>query len=132
MSMSQARPVGVRIVDINGDGRKDIVTPNNYLSTVAVLLNTGPALSATLVQPTTADVILYPNPAHRGFSVLSRVGIVQAELLNSLGQAVPCIALRTQASRTSLRIETVNLSAGVYTVRLQVEGALLVKRIVIE
>jgi hypothetical protein len=127
-----SRPVGVRITDVNGDGRKDIITPNNYLATVAVLLNTSTALSATSIRPTAADVTLYPNPAHNGFSVLSRIGIVSAELLNSLGQVVTRIAVGTQASGTSLQIETAALPAGVYALRLQVEGALLVKRIALE
>ena len=94
----------------------------------ASVLATAPALTAAHVQ-------LYPNPAHARFAVLMPgvlgATAVQAELVNALGQVVRRQSAALPASGTTLQVETVGLSAGVYTLRLQAGSTSLAKRVVL-
>ena len=123
----------LRVGDMNGDGRMDILTVNTNSNSIGVLLNTGTFTPlAAAPGATAADVSLFPNPAHEGFTVRLPAALttvpVQAELLNALGQVVR----RPVAGGTSFRVETGGLAAGIYTLRLQGGGATLVRRVVVE
>ncbi|MCC2548240.1 FG-GAP-like repeat-containing protein [Hymenobacter sp. BT175] len=85
---------------------------------------------------TAAGVTLYPNPARQHFTA-SVPGVpgaqnVVAVLYNGLGQLVQRQTAALPATGTQLRFETNSLSAGVYTLQLQVGAAVLTKRVVIE
>jgi len=76
-----------------------------------------------------AQVLAYPNPAHQQLMVLRPVGrVATAELLNSLGQRVRTLALPTAETTVDLR----GLAAGVYTLRLRIDGQPVARRIVVE
>ena len=95
----------------------------------ASVLATAPALTA-------AQVELFPNPAHARFAVLMPgvpgAAIVQAELVNALGQVVRRQAAALPASGATLTVETGELAAGVYTLRLRAGPTTLAKRVVIQ
>ena len=72
------------------------------------------------------------NPAHDGFTVQLPAGFIptQAELLNALGQVGRRPAL---GGASSFRVETSGLAPGLYTLRLQADGAAtLARRVVVE
>ena len=95
----------------------------------AGVLATAPALTA-------AQVELYPNPAHARFAVLmpgvTGATAVQAELVNTLGQVVRHQSAALPASGATLTVETGELAAGVYTLRLLAGPTTLAKRVVIQ
>ena len=95
----------------------------------ATALATAPALTA-------AQVELFPNPARARFAVLmpgvAGAAAVRAELVNSLGQVVRRQSAVLPASGATLTVETAELAAGVYTLRLQAGPTTLVKRVVIQ
>ena len=125
-------PVGLALGDVNGDGRPDIVLANNNTNSVGILLNTGTYTPLATARPAAAEVTLVPNPAHNGFTVqlpATRTA-TQAELLNALGQVVRHPAV---AGAGSFRVETSGLAPGLYTLRLQADGAAtLARRVVVE
>ncbi|MDO7874420.1 cadherin domain-containing protein [Hymenobacter sp. ASUV-10] len=74
-------------------------------------------------------VSLYPNPAHGQLTVRRPAATVAtATLLNSLGQTVRALALPTAETTMNLQ----GLAAGVYTLRLTLDGQLVTKRVVID
>ncbi|MBF9238672.1 DUF3494 domain-containing protein [Hymenobacter sp. BT683] len=83
-----------------------------------------------------AEVTLYPNPAHNTFTVLvpaiAGATLVQANLLNALGQVVRRQNAAMAATGARLAVEATGLAAGVYTLRLQVGATTLAKRVVIQ
>lgn len=91
-------------------------------------LATAPALTA-------AQVALYPNPAHARFAVLmpgvAGAPAVQAELVNALGQVVRRQSAALPASGATLTVETADLAAGVYTLRLLAGATTVAKRVVL-
>jgi hypothetical protein len=91
---------------------------------------------ATATALTAAQVELFPNPAHARFAVLmpgvAGAAAVQAELVNSLGQVVRRQMAALPASGATLTVETAELAAGVYTLRLQAGPTTLAKRVVIQ
>ena len=101
--------------------------------TLAFGARTALAAAAAL---TAAEVSLYPNPAHGAFAVqvpaVAGATVVQATLLNSLGQAVRRQSAALSPTGALLTVETAGLAAGVYTLRLQVGTAALAKRVVIQ
>ena len=92
-----------------------------------------PAKAASAL--TAAQVALYPNPAHARFAVLMPgvpgAAAVAAELVNSLGQVVRRQAAALPASGATLTVETGELAAGVYTLRLLAGPVTLAKRVVL-
>ena len=128
-------PRSVIVADVSGDGRPDIVTANFGSSTAGVLLNTG-TFTPLAVAPTAtpADMVLFPNPAHNGFTVQLPAAWgtapVRAELRNALGQVV---GTRTAAAGgAALNFATGGLAAGVYMLRVQAGGHTVVKRVVLD
>ncbi|MBF9221125.1 carbohydrate-binding protein [Hymenobacter ruricola] len=94
------------------------------------------AVTAARAELSAATVSLYPNPAHGSFTVLlpplAGQFAVRATLFNALGQAVQARTIRLSAAGATAEFNTRNLSAGVYTLRLQADKELLTKRVVIE
>ena len=94
-----------------------------------------PAALATSPGLAAAQVSVYPNPAHGHFTVavpgVADARLVQAELLNLLGQVVRRQTAALPATGTQLMIETANLAAGVYMLRLQAGATALTQRIVL-
>jgi len=134
---ANAGPSVVLVRDANGDGRPDILTANTTSNSIGVLLNTGTFTPlAAAPGATAADVSLFPNPAHEGFTVRLPATLttvpVQAELLNALGQVVRRQAAAADAAGASLSVDTNGLAAGVYTLRLHAGSTTLAKRVVIE
>ena len=85
----------------------------------------------------TADAVsLYPNPAHAQFTLLlpplAGQREVRATLLNALGQAVQARTIGLNAAGATAEFHTSGLAAGVYTLRLQADNQVLIKRVVIE
>jgi len=99
-------------------------TPGRFwlnLTPTAAPLSTAAALEA--------QVLAYPNPAHGQLTVLRPAAqVATAELLNSLGQRVRSLALPTAETTVSLH----GLAAGVYTLRLTLDGQPVAKRVVVE
>ncbi len=100
-------------------------------------LRFGPQTALATVPVLTAELVsVYPNPAHGSFAVLvpgvAQATSVQAELLNTLGQAVRRQSAALPAAGTTLTVETANLAAGVYTLRLTAGATVLAKRVVIQ
>ena len=91
---------------------------------------------ATAAGLTANEVSVYPNPAHNAFAVqlpgVAGAATVQATLLNALGQVVRRTAAALPATGTSFTLETANLAAGVYTLRLTAGAVTLAKRVVIQ
>jgi|GEM_PF-993477 len=76
-----------------------------------------------------AQVLVYPNPAQGQLTVLRPTGpATTATLLNSLGQTVRTLALPTTETRADLR----GLAAGIYSLRLTIDGQPVTKRIVVQ
>jgi hypothetical protein len=91
-----------------------------------------PLAAASLLD---AEVTVYPNPAHERFTVqvpaVADAADLQAELLNSLGQAVRRRVVALPATGATLTVETTGLAAGVYVLRLQAGSSTLAKRVVV-
>ena len=91
---------------------------------------------ATTTALTAAEVTLYPNPTHAAFTVLvpavAGAGLVQATLFNALGQVVRQQAAALPTAGARLVVETADLAAGVYTLRLLVGTTTLAKRVVLQ
>ncbi len=89
------------------------------------------AATATLA----AQVLVYPNPAHGSFAVtipsVTGTSVVQAELLNALGQVVRRQQAALPASGTTLTVPANGLAAGVYVLRLAAGGTTVIKRVVL-
>jgi hypothetical protein len=129
------RTAYVALGDVNGDGWPDIVTTSVDSDNVGVLLNLSSTL-ATSPAAGAADLALYPNPAHAGFTVevpaVAGATEFQAVLLNSLGQAVRRRRAPLPATGSHLSLETSGLAAGVYTLQLRAGASTIVKRVVVQ
>ena len=126
-----SQPARIVLADLNGDHRLDIITANFGTSSASVLLNTGTFTPLATARPTAAEITLAPNPAHNGFMVRLPAGttLIQAELLNDLGQVVH---RQVVGGVTGFRVETSGLAPGVYTLRMLAGGAALARRVVVE
>lgn len=88
------------------------------------------------ISPTAAEVTLYPNPAYNAFTVLvpAVAGTSQrhADLLNSLGQMVRRQDAPLAATGARFAVDAAGITAGIYTLRLQMGATTLAKRIVLQ
>ncbi|MDQ2772423.1 MAG: pectinesterase family protein [Bacteroidota bacterium] len=92
---------------------------------------------ATTAQALGAQIQLYPNPASTSFRVLLLAArtsaVVSAALLNILGQTVRTQRLTATAGQpTETEMNVRGLAAGVYTLRLTVDGTPLTRKVVVE
>ncbi|MBF9143331.1 IPT/TIG domain-containing protein [Hymenobacter properus] len=95
------------------------------------------ALATTPAQALAAQVQLFPNPASGSFRlqlpVLRSKAAVSATLVNALGQTVLTRALSAPAGQAiDAAFDVHGLAAGVYTLRLNVDGTPLVRKVVVE
>ncbi|MDO7873536.1 Ig-like domain-containing protein [Hymenobacter sp. ASUV-10] len=104
-------------------GMTSYTAPGRFWLSVApagALATGSPALAA--------PVLAYPNPAHGRLTVLRPVGpAATGELLNSLGQKVRELALPGAETVIDLH----GLAAGVYTLRLRLDGQTIARRVVV-
>ena len=119
----------VALSDADGDGDLDFITAGSFAS---VRLNQ--MALATATKSPAADLLLYPNPAglHTAVQltipVAAGTAVVQATVLNTLGQSLTNTAFQVQAGRATGTLPTAGLAAGIYTVRLQTGAAIVTKR----
>ncbi|GAB3869370.1 hypothetical protein GCM10028824_16220 [Hymenobacter segetis] len=95
------------------------------------------ALATTPAQALSAQTQLFPNPASGSFRVqlpvLGSKAAVAATLTNALGQTVLSRSLSAPAGQAiDAEFDVHALAAGVYTLRLTVDGTLLVRKVVVE
>ena len=95
------------------------------------------ALATTAAKALAAQTQLFPNPASGSFRVqlpvLAAKTAVQATLLNALGQTVLRRSLSAAAGQAlDAEFDVRTLAAGVYTLRLDVAGTLIARKVVIE
>ncbi len=83
-----------------------------------------------------AQVQLFPNPAHRSFTLLLPAGPsrapVSVKLFNPLGQLVSARTVATTAAGASAQFDVSGLAPGVYSLRLTSATGQAVKRLVVE
>ncbi|MDO7875293.1 T9SS type A sorting domain-containing protein [Hymenobacter sp. ASUV-10] len=106
-------------------------TMTGYTAPGRFWLNLTPVAAplATSAASLEAQVLAYPNPAHGQLTVLRPAAkAASATLLNSLGQSIRTLALPTAETTVDLR----GLAAGVYTLRLTLDGQPVAKRVVID
>jgi hypothetical protein len=94
-------------------------------------------LATTAAQALSAQVQLFPNPASSSFRLqlpmLSSKAAVSATLVNALGQTVLNRSLSAPAGQAiDAAFDVRGLAAGVYTLRLNVDGTSLVRKVVVE
>ena len=95
------------------------------------------ALAATAAQALSAQTQLFPNPASASFRVqlplLAGKTTVQATLANTLGQTVLSRTLNAAAGQAiDAEFDVRALAAGVYTLRLNVNGTPVVRKVMVE
>ncbi|MBF9222030.1 fibronectin type III domain-containing protein [Hymenobacter ruricola] len=102
-------------------------------------LEVGPAAAplATAAQVLAAQVQLFPNPASGAFRlqlpVLSSKVAVPATLVNALGQTVRSRTLSAPAGQAlDAEFDVRGLAAGVYTLRLSLDGTPVVRKVVVQ
>ena len=83
------------------------------------------------------EVTIYPNPSHDGtlnlrLRGLGNAGELQAELLNPLGQRVlrQSVPVRGGTAEQALLVQ--GLARGLYTLRLQVDGNIITRKVVLD
>jgi hypothetical protein len=99
-------------------------------------LQFGPATPLATTSALAPELVgIYPNPAHSNFTVtvpaVAGATQVQAELLNSLGQVVRQYTAALPTAGAQLQMNTAELPAGVYILRLQAGPATRTKQIII-
>ncbi|RAK66683.1 T9SS type A sorting domain-containing protein [Hymenobacter edaphi] len=84
-----------------------------------------------------SQLAVFPNPVHNGALTLrldgaGKASAGQAVLINSLGQVVrtQAVSIRNGAAEQQLSVD--GLSRGLYTLRLQVDGAAVTRPVVVE
>jgi len=115
------------------------VTPSEAVTTLMgrFTLQFSPlAALATTPSLRITDVTVHPNPAHARFTVqvppVAAALSVQAELLNTLGQAVRYQSAALSPTGATFTLETAGLAAGVYVLRLQAGSNIVTKRVSVQ
>ena len=131
---------GTRTVLTQGTSYSFSTSTNAVTGRFTLVLNGTSSPLATAGQALAAQIGVYPNPAHGQFrlelpllSAAQVAGGVRAELLNVLGQVVrqlPLNVVAGQASQTDVSVR--DLNAGIYQLRLTVNGTQAVRRVVVE
>ncbi|WP_324673663.1 FG-GAP-like repeat-containing protein [Hymenobacter sp. GOD-10R] len=135
-SPSQFLPVGqspysVALGDVDNDGTLDLLAANYTSQTVSVRLNK--TVLATAPAQLAEQVSVYPNPAHSMVHLRLPTELAQQRLqvrvLNALSQVVLTQTLATQATP---ELALPHLAAGLYTLQLQTNKGIIVKRLAVE
>jgi hypothetical protein len=117
--------VGTRYyIAVSGYGSSDTAGAFTITPTAGVL--------AARAQADSDALLVYPNPSSTGQLTLKLSGINaagQATLLNALGQVVRTTALTGTAEQT---LPTRGLATGVYTLRVEANGQVLTRKVVLE
>ena len=136
----------VTLMDALTGTRTVLATGSRYAFTLSAFTAPGrftlefrPAgvLAATSAQALAAQVQLFPNPASASFRVqlplLSGNVPVQATLSNALGQTVLSRPLSAPAGqRIDAEFDVRALAAGIYSLRLNVAGTQVVRKVIVE
>jgi hypothetical protein len=128
---------GTRTVLTTGTSYAFTVTGTSAPGRFSVEFRAANALATTPTQALAAQVQLFPNPASGSFSlqlpVLSSKAAVSATLVNGLGQTVLTRSLSAPAGQAiDAKFDVRGLAAGVYMLRLNVNGTPLVRKVVVE
>jgi hypothetical protein len=81
-----------------------------------------------------SNVSIYPNPSNGTFNLtysLNNGGSVNINIVDELGQVVYTANEQRGAGKTTEQINLENLSAGIYSVRLQTSSGITVKKLVV-
>ncbi|WP_260625807.1 CARDB domain-containing protein [Hymenobacter sediminicola] len=115
------------------DPRNQIAESNENNNSRALRLIVAGALSATAATSSDDALLIYPNPVARGNSLIIHTGAAgqaaKLTLVDAMGRAVVQQTLRPTQTETS--IDTQNLPAGIYLVRMTVAGAEVTRRVLI-
>ncbi|MBD2721906.1 beta strand repeat-containing protein [Hymenobacter armeniacus] len=136
----------VTLVDALTGTRTALNTGSSYAFTLAATTAPGRfslefraagVLATTPAQALAAQTQLFPNPASTSFRlqlpVLSSKAAVSATLVNALGQTVLSKQLSAPAGQgISEEFDVRGLAAGVYTLRLSIDGTPVVRKVVVE
>ncbi|GAB3856975.1 hypothetical protein GCM10028822_29980 [Hymenobacter terrigena] len=136
----------VTLLDASNNTRMVLTPGTTYAFTMASTSAIGrfavefrPAgvLATTSAQVLAAQLQLFPNPASASFRVqlpvLGSKAVVAATLTNTLGQTVLSRSLSAPAGQAiDAEFDVRALAAGVYTLRLTVDGTLLVRKVMVE
>jgi hypothetical protein len=128
---------GARTVLATGTSYAFALTTTAAPGRFSVEFRTSGVLATTPAQALASQVQLFPNPASGSFRlqlpVLSSKAAVSATLVNALGQTVLTRSLSAPAGQAiDAAFDVRGLAAGVYTLRLNVDGTPLVRKIVVE
>jgi|GEM_PF-6403633 len=128
---------------------RTVIVPSNSATTVVRFLATSDfgdddmgidnlrlrVVTATRNDELAATVQLFPNPAHRAFTLKVPAGTLHnatATLHNSLGQVVQQRQLNLPTAGGEASFDVSSLAAGVYSLQLKTGAELVTKRIVVE
>jgi hypothetical protein len=124
---------GIHATQVNNVAIPTIRFAANRPNTQFVISRTG---LASRESRAAALVGLYPNPVHGLLTVAVPTELtasaVAATLVNNLGQAVHHSILPITADGARGQLDTGNLAAGLYTLRLTTERGVISKRVVVE
>jgi hypothetical protein len=124
------------LADLDLDGLPDLVTPNDFIDDLTVVLNRSTALVGIPVRSDVPGAALAgptPNPAVGQFTVaftLARAGTASLELLDVAGRRLQSLEVGKLGAGTH-RIdmaESMALTPGIYFVRLRAAGRVEIRR----
>jgi hypothetical protein len=124
------------ISDLNGDGRADLVTADQFSNTVSVLLNLGGTTAVgDAPTPSVALLGISPNPAvgelHVSFS-LTEAGPAELALYDVAGRKVASREVgHLGVGRHMITLSREGMTAGVYFLRLSRGATKLTARVVL-
>ena len=128
-------PMGVTLADLDGDSDLDLLMGSYTDGTASISLNPGRP-TATRGGALAARVALYPNPAHRRFSLTlppqPTAQPLTLTLRNSLGQLVRTQTLRLPAAGATIEFDASGLAPGVYSLAGQLGPETFTKAVVLE
>ena len=129
-------PFDVAVVDVNADGRPDLVTVHKGGNTVGIRLNTGTL--ATGAALAAAAITLWPNPTGAAAAVHISLPAAAgppatAVLLDARGRVLrPARALAVAGGQATGTLPTAGLPPGLYLVRLTSSAGTQCQRLVVE
>ena len=91
-------------------------------------------LGVTNIGSSLSNVKIYPNPSNGTFNLsysLTNSGNVSIAIIDELGQIVFASSEQRNSGQTNEQINMENLSAGIYSLRLQTSSGIMVKKLVV-